>query len=405
MYRPVSILVCSAFLFCGAGCSTKVKQLGNPDLTDIDSPSSGGEFQLSYALEREEEILLRATARSSSLFLSICGSGNSICRCELFADERDEEPSAVSETVKYYKDGNIIHCPLRRGTNTDVRIKDVFERLTTDRVPIIKIPAGDKSLSLEQVLGNAPVIRLRKIYRYECSLNYLYNDAADGTPPNICKPNGNLFFLQARFSYYLFNTLEDLGGNIDFWRPDILYRTPVCRSNDIRKKVSCGRVTTPEFGLYGGQRSEIFTTRVKLNAAPGQIGGGETQGYASRPYTLESDGTKVCPPGMEKRAYFKESIESIKSDGDDASKEKLEKSEPMEVDSLEDIRLEKEDFSKEFVLYESVGVACETIACNVLPEPPNSDSTRMIPTAGNRASYSKGTEEASVCVIKSDLLQ
>lgn len=256
-----------------------------------------------------ERIDIQGDNDSGGVFIGACGHDGKLCACEFRKDANTIVEKTKPEAVSYDARGNYFQCVFsgKGGPVSFVRI--TRKNFSTPLFPI------KSALTLLDLMGSSlDMNRARQIYRYSCDFNFLQKEGTttqsfDCTNTfQSCDPDGdpskNFCLLKSRFPYFLY--ADNYSSNFHQRVADRLYNGGgsgrLCGMQ--LKQFNCAdQEGTPvrSFGLYGEQVG-YWDTSVQLVAGPDL--GPTSYGFAARP----SATTNECPPGLEKRIFYRVDI-------------------------------------------------------------------------------------------------
>ncbi len=264
------------------------------------SPNQGGV---------SERVEIQGDNHSGGVFRSACGRDGKLCACEFRKDANKIVETTKPEAITYDERGNYFRCVFsgKGGPVSFVRI--TRKNFSTPLLPI------KSSLSLLDLMGaSLDMNRARLVYRYSCEFNFLQKEGTttqsfDCTnTQQSCDPSGdpskNFCLLKARFPYFLY--ADTFSTNFQQRVSDRLYNGGgsgrLCGMQ--LKQFNCAdQEGTPvlNFGLYGEQ-VDYWDTSVQLGAGPDLVP--VSYGFAARTSAV----TGECPPGLEKRVFYRAEI-------------------------------------------------------------------------------------------------
>jgi hypothetical protein len=300
------------------GNEVKVKgRNGKIDFSSVDGGTqSSFKFNFAYhATVSDTTFYMQGTSNSKSGSIGTCNLAGTGCVCEFLDSNSAVLYTTSSSQISYDERGNYYRCTYAGSSAianvSTVRIKNNSGTVTSEKMSVY-LPS---TLSLPVLMGTeVDINRVRSIARYACVFNFLqkYGTTTQGfdctSQPVSCDPDGtvtkNFCLLQASFPYYLYSDYYAT----NFWEKlaDKVYNgggtDKICGLQI--KQVDCtgaGGTPSVKFGLYGEQTG-MWDTSVSLASGPDQLA--TNYGYAAR----TSASTTECPPGLEKRVFFKTTV-------------------------------------------------------------------------------------------------
>lgn len=267
-------------------------------------------FNFAYQPPGAAVVSLQASVGTEAVMARVCGAAGKNCGCDfLDADGRSVGKTAAGE-ANYEVTGNYLTCEAKAGLRP-VKVRAFSQSKTP--FPILPV---NESLRLNQIMGAALTVnRVRSIYRYTCTHDYLqksgtsknYFDCSGGAGScgGVGDPIGDFCLLRAETPYYLYS--DNISSNVALRISDRFYNEGSSRlCGATIASFSCvgeGRAPLRQFGVYGVSVG-MWTEPVQFRANPDAVD--VTYGYAAK---VSAD-TGLCPPGLVKRAVFRAEVDS-----------------------------------------------------------------------------------------------
>lgn len=320
--------------FTATGClDQKPKVLGGKKQLDFSAFDGGTQnlFKFNFALKGTTSggsttFYLQGASNTKAGLVGTCNFAGSGCECDfLDSNGASLDTASGSSEVVYDERGNYYRCTYNgsasAATVATMKIRNIAGTVTSDAITVETSGTGG-TLTLAKLIGTElDINRVRHIFRYQCEFAFLQKagtttQSFDCTTPDpavhsvvSCDPDGteskNFCLLKAKFPFHLFS--DTYSTNFHQKISDKIYNgggtDRICGLQI--KQIDCvGPTTDPygtpdkSFGLFGEQTG-IWDTSVQLGAGPDLIP--TSFGFAAR----TSSTTNECPPGLEKRIFYK----------------------------------------------------------------------------------------------------
>lgn len=314
--KAFPVILCALLL----ACDMKPKTFGGQTLNLGGTDTATSEtFKLNFAYRDpaaaapgDRIIYLQGASNTSSTMKGICNSAGTGCECSFLDAGGVELEKTSAATISYDTTGNYFRCTISAanlGALSSVVLKNISETKQTNTVTV------DTSLTLAKIIGDLALSKVRYIYKYNCDFNYWNKTGTtansitclDGSlVANTDTVNPDLNIIIVPYRFFLF--ADNLQSNFGSKTSDILYNSGTGETfcNIQLKRIACTSSNvsngTPvlDFGLYA-ESTGVFNTSVALTASP--VSSSAIYGYAAS--TSSWGGATVCPPGLERRIFYK----------------------------------------------------------------------------------------------------
>lgn len=242
--------------------------------------SSSGEF----AYRNPKDTLVKVQISKDVNVGGICNNSESDCQCYFYKSESDKNPK-VSNITSISDAFNFVSCELPGGSTAYDLVRIVGGSFATTILPV------KTELSLNQIMGQNDLKKIRKIFSYSCDRTFF---EGEGVRANYiaCLNNQKLGVISAKYNYYLFSSQRE--NNLAEKTLDIAYDTAICGNNNFLK-ISCSASPLDlRYGLYE-ESSGPFNVQIAYTAKPEGTTSVHTTGFAALP-----DSNGACPIGLVK---------------------------------------------------------------------------------------------------------
>lgn len=305
------------------GCSdTKPKNLTKNKITFGDTDSNTPDsFKFNFAYRDAAAasplnltVYMQGATDTKTSLISACNLAGTNCVCEFLDASETEIIENATGGISYDQTGNYFRCDFpgtatQLATLAKVKIRNQNSTVTSAVYDV------DTTLTAAKILGDElSMNHLRTVYKFNCLMNFLQKTGTSLTnfdcssSGSLCgspgSPNGDFCLLLASFPYYLYSS--NAATNFDQKQSDLLYGAAGTICSLQVKQYDCAGtdgVPSPQFGLYGEQKG-VFETSVQMS--PGPNTSLSTYGFAAKTSTY--NGNTVCPPGMERRAFYQTTV-------------------------------------------------------------------------------------------------
>jgi hypothetical protein len=312
-----------AILALALGCSdTKPKNLTKNKLSFGDgSTNTPDSFKFNFAYRDPAAasplnltVYLQGATDTKTSLISACNLAGTNCVCEFLTAAETEIIENATGGISYDQTGNYFRCDFpgtaaQLATLAKVRIRNQNSTVTSAIYDV------DTSLTAAKILGDElSMNNLRTVYKFDCLMQFLQKSGTSTTnfdcssSGSLCgspgSPNGDFCLLLVNFPYYIYSS--NSSTNFDQKPSDLLYGTAGNLCGLQVKQYNCAGasgVPTAQFGLYGEQKG-VFETNIQMS--PGPNTSLSTYGFAAKTSTY--NGNTVCPPGMERRAFYQSTV-------------------------------------------------------------------------------------------------
>lgn len=302
----------------------KPKVLGSSSKYDFSSFDTDASelFRFNFVLRKGTTFYAQGASNSKAGLISTCNFAGTGCECDFLNSSGASLYVASGSNISYDDRGNYYRCVYNGSTSVtsvaSVKIRNISGSVTTDAISVDTdgTDSTPVTLTLAKLIGSElDLNRVRTIYRYACEFTFLQKAGTTTqsfdctTQAESCDPDGtttkSFCLLKARFPYHLYS--DTYSTNFYQKISDKLYNgggsDRICGMQI--KQIDCVGTTddaygtpSPKFGLFGEQTG-IWDTSVSLGAGPDLIP--SSFGYAAR----TSSSTNECPPGLEKRIFYR----------------------------------------------------------------------------------------------------
>lgn len=305
------------------GCSdTRPKNLTKNKITFGDTDSiTPDSFKFNFAYRDSAAasplnltVYLQGATDTKTSLISACNLAGTNCVCEFLTSAEAEIIESATGGISYDQTGNYFRCDFP-GTAAELATLAKVRLRNQNSTVISAIYDVDSTLTAAKILGDElSMNNLRTVYKFNCLLNFLQKVGTSttnfdcSTSGSLCgspgSPNGDFCLLLANFPYYLYSS--NAATNFDQKQSDLLYGAAGTICSLQVKQFDCAGtngVPVAQFGLYGEQKG-VFETNIQMS--PGPNTSLTTYGYAAKTSTY--NGNTVCPPGMERRAFYQTTV-------------------------------------------------------------------------------------------------
>lgn len=316
-------LISLTVMALAAGCSeTRPKNLTKNKLNFGDESSNTPDsFKFNFAYRDPAAanplnltVYLQGATDTKTSLISACNLAGTNCVCEFLDSAEAEIIESATGGISYDQTGNYFRCDFPGSAAQLTNLAKVRIRNQNSTV-VSAIYDVDTTLTAAKILGDElSMNNLRTVYKFNCLMNFLQKSGTSSTnfdcasSGSLCgspgSPNGDFCLLLANFPYYIYSS--NSSTNFDQKQADLLYGTAGNLCGLQVKQYDCAGtngVPVAQFGLYGEQKG-VFETNVQMS--PGPNTSLTTYGYAAKTSTY--NGNTVCPPGMERRAFYQTTV-------------------------------------------------------------------------------------------------
>lgn len=282
---------------------TEPKNLGPDDFdTNPTRTDTNDSFAIEFALR--DTLNVAATNRAVSLqgrssnsdanFTLFCGDSGGQCSCQFFTEAAPSTAiSAASLTLN--SDLNVITCTVPASV-ADADLGNIaFVRVRnssgTFQSGLLRVKT---QLTLSETIRGLDQNQIRKVFRYDCTRQFLGGSGISSSAIS-CVDGMQLVFLQASYSFYLFQQLDlsidnfaEKGTTVVY--PDAGNGTGTCGLSI--NSVTCENSQILRYGLVA-TANNTFRAGIQLTSGPEPNGTNSFFGFAAR-----TDSELNCPPGL-----------------------------------------------------------------------------------------------------------